>query len=162
MWLCEFCDAENVAEVEVCAECGKDKPAKIIFSDESRILSKAKSVVAANTIKDGESDEYELCAASRRLKKWGKILMFGCFGIGAFRFISNAILIFVFLPLNDWHRELFESRFLTAILEVPSFVNLFVSTLTWIGGGILIKLALDALAIIVQSAHLNINSKRGE
>jgi len=155
MWLCEFCDVENVAEVEVCAECGKNKPAKVIFSDESRILSKAKSVVAANSIKSGESDEYEFCAASRRLKKWGKILMFGCFGIGVFFFIASS-----FGSWGWW--QIHVSVFSMPRLEVPSWTNILTTTIAWGGRGILIKLVLDALAIIVQSAHLNINLKRGE
>jgi len=158
MWLCEYCDAENCAENNLCKTCGKEK-AQEVKIEENSVANKVKTAIITNA---QNQDKYDLCFTSIKLKKWGKIFMFSCLVMGLTRFVANAILIFVFLPRNSWHGMWLESAVVTAILEVPSWVTLFVTTLTWIGGGILIKLALDALAIIVQSSHLNIKSKRGE
>jgi len=140
MWLCEYCDTENVEENIFCASCEKPKV-----------------VCASNKIKE---EEYDLCSAALKLKKWGKVLMFACFGISVFYFITAVLLI-------PWLTEiLFRNDDFMRNTMIMSFssqaLNIFITMLMWFGRGILIKLVLDALAIIVQSSHLNIKSKRGE
>ena len=134
MWLCEYCDAGNVGGNNVCAECGKENtlPAK----------------------KAANPTEYEFCTNSMRLKKWGKILMIACFGMGLLQFILRS--------LNFWTWDAFMFG-ATPIMMLTQLLPYLITTIFhWLIRGILIKLVADALAIIVQSSHLNIKSKTKE
>jgi len=141
MWLCEYCDAENVEENNICKDCGN-----------------------ANTLsikKPTKPAEYEFCTSSMRLKKWGKILMIACFGIGTAQ-LATIISISLWIMNYDITNADYFMRAMATTNAVSFSLSSFLTFLTWIGGGILIKLALDALAIIVQSSHLNIKSKTKE
>jgi len=160
MWLCEYCDAENFVESEVCTSCGKERAKKVEIAEEDSLFNKAKAAIIANA---QNKDKYEFCSMSLALKKWGKILMFACFGMGVFQFISVSGLVAHLLFISDFLSDDLMREF-TILQSGTSLISSFTSALLWTGRGIAIKLLADGLAIIVHSAHLNIEpkTKRGE
>ena len=154
MWLCEYCDAENGAGTKVCTDCGKEKAQKVKYEEEPSVFNKVKAAII-----DKAQNEYDddMCSMSINLKKWGKILFFACLAIGALAFVWNSISALVWLHGFESFR---------GDMDVFSTINTiiisFISALLWVVRGFLIKFAADALAIIVHSSHLNIESKTKE
>ena len=143
MWLCEYCDVENNMENDICSSCGKEK-SDYVKEQQEKMMAQL-------------DDEYEnLCPASIELKRWGKIILLACFGIGVFFFTSFTAIYLI----SMWESR--NNAFGFMSFNFFSILNSFISMARWAVTGIVIKLALDALAIIVQSSHLNIKSKEGE
>ena len=147
MWLCDYCDAENKTEL-VCTSCGKEN--EPVQTEEIPFLTKLLK-------RRNEKREEDMCALSIKLKVWGKIIFFTCLVIGAIQFIATSGMTLLMMPSGMPIDEFMRS--VTLMQRSLSILHSLITMLTWFGRGIIIMLLADAIAIIVQSSYMYIESK---